>query len=84
MSAADGWRPTKGVRMVGGGSRIELTWPELSSYPGYGMVRSSLAVDETLARHAQKAGAELREGMNVTAPKRCAGTWQALRPGRGR
>ena len=68
MAPADGWRPTKGVRMVAGGSRIELNWPELSSYPGYGMVRGRLAFDEILARHAQKAGAELREGMNVTGP----------------
>src|SRR5215472_9699926 len=68
MAAADGWRPTKGVRMVAGGSRLELDWPELSSYPGYGMVRGRMAFDETLARHAQKAGADLREGMTVTGP----------------
>ena len=68
MAPADGWRRTKGVRMVAGGSRLELSWPELSSYPGYGMVRGRPAFDETLARHAQKAGAELREGMTVTGP----------------
>jgi geranylgeranyl reductase family protein len=68
MAAADGWRRTKGVRMVAGDSRLELDWPELSSYPGYGMVRGRPAFDETLARHAQKAGAELREGMTVTGP----------------
>src|SRR5215831_13833622 len=68
MAAADGWRPTKGVRMVAGRSRLELDWPELSSYPGYGMVRGREAFDETLARHAQKAGADLREGMTVTGP----------------
>src|SRR5215472_18894014 len=43
-------------------------WPELSSYPGYGMVRGRSAFDEILARHAQKAGAQLREGMTVTGP----------------
>src|SRR5260370_3264467 len=68
MAPADGWRRTKGVRMVAGGGRIELSWPELSSYPGYGMVRGRLAFDEILARHAQKAGARLREGMTVTGP----------------
>ena len=68
MAPADGWRRTKGVRMVAGGSRLELSWPELSSYPGYGMVRGRPAFDETLARHAQKAGAQLREGMTVTGP----------------
>jgi menaquinone-9 beta-reductase len=68
MALADGWRRTKGVRMVAGGSRLEVSWPELSSYPGYGMVRGRSAFDEILARHAQKAGAELREGMTVTGP----------------
>jgi menaquinone-9 beta-reductase len=32
------------------------------------MVRGRLAPDEILARHAQQAGAELREGVNVTDP----------------
>jgi len=68
MAPADGWRRTKGVRMVAGGGRIELSWPELSSYPGYGMVRGRPAFDEILARHAQKAGARLLEGMTVTGP----------------
>jgi len=68
MAPADGWRRTKGLRMVADGSRLEVSWPELSSYPGYGMVRGRPASDEILARHAQKAGAELREGMTVTGP----------------
>src|SRR5262249_57118223 len=68
MGAADGWRRTKGVRMVAGGARLEVAWPELSSYPGYGLVRGRAVFDETLARHAQKAGAHLVEGMTVTGP----------------
>src|SRR5215470_16007357 len=68
MDPADGWRPTKGVRLVAGRARLELAWPELSSYPGYGLVRGRAAFDETLARHAQKAGAHLVEGMTVTGP----------------
>ena len=70
MAAADGWRPTKGVRMVADRARLEVDWPELSSYPGYGMVRGRAAFDEILARHAQKAGARLLEGVNVTGPLR--------------
>ncbi len=65
---SDGWLRNKGLRIIGGGGRIELPWPELSSYPGYGMVRTRLDFDETLARHAQKAGARLLEGVNVTGP----------------
>ena len=66
--SGDGWLRNKGLRIIGGGGRIELDWPELSSYPGYGLVRTRLDFDETLARHAQKAGARLLEGVNVTGP----------------
>ncbi|HEY3734183.1 MAG TPA: geranylgeranyl reductase family protein [Streptosporangiaceae bacterium] len=64
----DGWIKNKGLRIIGGGARLELPWPDLTSYPGYGLVRSRLGFDETLARAAQKAGARLIEGMTVTGP----------------
>ena len=64
----DGWVRNKGLRIIGGGVRLELPWPELSSYPGYGLVRSRLDFDEILARTAQKAGARLLEGVTVTGP----------------
>jgi geranylgeranyl reductase family protein len=65
---ASGWLPNKGLRIIGGGVRIELDWPELSSYPGYGLVRSRRGFDETLARAAQGAGVTLLEGTAVTGP----------------
>jgi menaquinone-9 beta-reductase len=68
IAESDGWVRNKGLRIIGGGGRIELPWPDLSSYPGFGLVRSRLDFDETLARHAQKAGARLLEGVNVTGP----------------
>ena len=68
IAESDGWLRNKGLRIIGGGGRIELPWPDLSSYPGFGLVRSRLDFDEILARHAQKAGARLVEGMNVTGP----------------
>src|SRR5450759_3743198 len=64
----DGWRENKGLRIIGGGVRLELRWPELSDYPGYGLVRTRLGFDETLARTAEKAGVRLLEGVNVTGP----------------
>jgi geranylgeranyl reductase family protein len=67
---SDGWLRNKGLRIIGGGGRIELPWPELSSYPGFGLVRTRLDFDEILARHAQKAGARLVEGVTVTGPVR--------------
>ena len=64
----DGWLRNKGLRIIGGGGRIEVPWPDISSYPGFGLVRNRLDFDEILARHAQKAGARLLEGTNVTGP----------------
>ncbi len=63
-----GWPRNTGLRIIGGGGRIEVPWPDLSSYPGFGMVRTRLDFDEILARHAEKAGARLLEGVNVTGP----------------
>jgi menaquinone-9 beta-reductase len=68
MAERDGWLRNRGLRIIGGGGRIELDWPELSEYPGYGLVRTRRDLDETLARHAQKAGARLLEGVAVTGP----------------
>jgi geranylgeranyl reductase family protein len=64
----DGWVRNQGLRVIGAGKRLELAWPELASYPGYGLVRTRHDMDETLARRAQKAGARLLEGVTVTGP----------------
>jgi geranylgeranyl reductase family protein len=64
----DGWVRNKGLRVIGAGKRLELPWPELSSYPGYGLVRTRHDLDEALARRAQQAGAKLVEGVTVTGP----------------
>ena len=66
----DGWVRNKGLRVIGAGLRLELPWPELSSYPGYGLVRTRHDMDEALARRAQQAGARLLEGVTVTGPVR--------------
>jgi menaquinone-9 beta-reductase len=63
-----GWLRNKGLRVIGAGMRLELPWPDLDSYPGYGVVRPRAALDETLARRAQAAGAQLMEGVTVTGP----------------
>ena len=68
VSEQDGWVRNKGLRVIGAGKRLELPWPELASYPGYGLVRTRLDLDETLARRAQQAGARLLEGITVTGP----------------
>ena len=68
VSEQDGWVRNKGLRVIGAGKRMELPWPELSSYPGYGLVRPRTDLDQMLARRAQQAGARLLEGVTVTGP----------------
>ena len=68
VSEEAGWLRNKGLRVIGGGMRLELDWPELSSWPGYGLVRPRTSLDEQLARRAEAAGARLLEGTTVTGP----------------
>lgn len=62
------WHRNKGLRIKGAGHTIELDWPELADFPSYGSARARVELDEILARHAQKAGARLLEGVSVTGP----------------
>ncbi len=68
VSEQAGWLRNKGLRVIAGGLRLELDWPELGSFPGYGLVRTRAQLDEQLARRAQAAGAKLLEGCTVTGP----------------
>lgn len=63
-----GWAKNQGLRIVGGGHRLELPWPELTDFPGFGLVRTRLDFDDILARHALKLGARLHERTAVTGP----------------
>ncbi|WP_329245330.1 geranylgeranyl reductase family protein [Actinoallomurus sp. NBC_01490] len=65
---APGWIRNKGLRIIGGGVRMELPWPELSSYPDYGLVRTRMDFDQILAERAVAAGARLRMNTSVTEP----------------
>jgi geranylgeranyl reductase family protein len=67
-SAREGWIKNHGLRIIGGGMRIEVPWPDLASFPSYGLVRPRQDFDEILARAAQKAGARLYESTTVTGP----------------
>ncbi|MCA1719732.1 MAG: geranylgeranyl reductase family protein [Actinobacteria bacterium] len=65
---ANGFLRNRGLRIIGGGMRLELPWPELATYPDYGLVRPRLDFDDLLANQAQKAGARLQTSANVIAP----------------
>ena len=63
-----GWLRNKGLRIRGGGQTLHLPWPDLASFPDYGLVRRRADFDEMLARHAEKAGAHLLTSTPVTGP----------------
>lgn len=65
---APGWTRNKGLRVIGGGVRLELDWPDLLTYPNYGLTRTRLDFDEILAKRATKAGARLQTSTTVTGP----------------
>ena len=60
-----GWLRNKGLRVIAGGHRLELPWPELASWPDYGLVRPRADLDDVIARQALKAGARLQEQTHV-------------------
>ncbi|WP_159809369.1 geranylgeranyl reductase family protein [Cellulomonas citrea] len=64
----DGWIRNEGLRVFGGGHVVQLPWPELSSYPSFGLARPRLTLDQLLAEHARAAGAKLLERTAVTGP----------------
>lgn len=66
----EGWIPNWGLRMVGGGHRLEFPWHEQDSYPDYGLSLPRAAFDQRLADHARDAGADIREGWFVTSAVR--------------
>jgi len=65
-SEKTGWLRNKGLRVIGGGVRMELDWPDLASYPDYGLTRTRLDFDQLLAERAVEAGAELTVNTTVT------------------
>ena len=68
ISAENGWIRNKGLRIVGGGHSIEIPWPQLSTYPDFGLVRTRKDFDQALAEHSVAAGARLLERTSVIGP----------------
>jgi geranylgeranyl reductase family protein len=77
-SAEAGWLQNKGLRILAGGMRVELPWPELASFPDYGLVRTRLDFDQILARRAQKLGVALHEQTPATQPVIDGGTGRVV------
>src|SRR5438445_158033 len=56
------------LRVNGAGRELTFDWPRSDSFPDYGYVVARTDLDEMLLRHAQDAGAEVREETSVIAP----------------
>jgi menaquinone-9 beta-reductase len=63
-----GFERHEGLRIYSRKVTLELPWPTLGRFPGYGLLRTRAEFDELLARRAEKAGAVLRERTEAVAP----------------
>jgi menaquinone-9 beta-reductase len=63
-----GFTMVDGLRVYGHGVRLDLRWPELSSFPPYGVVSTRHDLDHLLLRQAAVAGANVWEGAEAEAP----------------
>jgi geranylgeranyl reductase family protein len=68
VSERNGWLHNRGLRVIGGGQRLHLDWPDLTSFPPFGLVRPRADLDALLANQAVKAGARLYENTAATEP----------------
>ncbi|HEX9890716.1 MAG TPA: geranylgeranyl reductase family protein [Actinomycetota bacterium] len=57
-----------GLRVRGGGVRLELPWPRVRSQPSFGVVRTRHDLDHLLVQRAQKAGARVWEETEAAEP----------------
>jgi menaquinone-9 beta-reductase len=69
-----GFQRVLGLRVYSRYETIELPWPELSSWPDYGLVMPRARFDHLLIERAQKAGARLLERTEAVEPRR-DGVW---------
>lgn len=68
---ADGWATQRGLRIHGGHTVMELPWPELEDWPGWGATATRRVFDQRIADLAVERGARLHQGVTVTGPVWC-------------
>ena len=69
-SPASGWARNIGLRIISGGRTLHMRWPDLSTFPDYGLTRTRKDFDEVLAGRATAAGARIQQRTTVTGPVR--------------
>jgi menaquinone-9 beta-reductase len=62
------WSRHAGLKVHGGGTVIELPWPELEGLPSFGLCRPRTDLDQLLAEQAARAGATLWQSTEVVGP----------------
>ena len=70
VSPEAGWARNQGLRIIAGGTRLEMRWPDLATFPDYGLTRTRKDFDQILADRARGAGAVVQERTSVTGPVR--------------
>ncbi|MGH3804834.1 MAG: NAD(P)/FAD-dependent oxidoreductase, partial [Pseudonocardiaceae bacterium] len=65
-SEAAGWVHSRGLRILTSELTLELDWPNLASYPSYGVSRTRRDFDDLLAKTAQQSGARLLQQTTAT------------------
>ncbi len=56
------------LRVNGAGRTLTFDWPASDDFPDFGYVIARTDLDEMMLRHAEGAGAEVREGVTVVGP----------------
>ena len=67
-TGTDGFIRAEGLRVYGPRGILNLKWPDLASWPPYGLSRTRKGFDELLARRAESAGAVLWERTEAVSP----------------
>jgi geranylgeranyl reductase family protein len=68
-TADPGFEKVIGLRVHARRTTIQLPWPDLTSFPPYGLVMPREGFDHLLAQRAVKAGARLLERTEAVAPR---------------
>jgi geranylgeranyl reductase family protein len=63
-----GFARVEGLRIYGRYASLELPWPVLNDWPGYGLVRTRHDFDHLLVQHAQKSGAQFWDATEAVGP----------------
>src|SRR5262245_65608059 len=63
-----GFEKVLGLRVSSRGATVELPWPELETFPGYGLVMPREGFDDLLMQLAVKAGARFVEATDAVGP----------------